>query len=129
MKVPSMKPDAVEKWTAIIEAARRHPHGVKVYCEENNISHSFYYVQFQKLKPFHPEWSIPVSRGSRKQKIAEQTPRTKFVPVKVATERPAAPQRLTVEIRVPGRALITLPEGMSPTQLAEFVMGIGGEVC
>ena len=46
-----MRQDSIEKWTAIIEAARKHPDGVTAYCSEKDISYNSYYGWFQRLKP------------------------------------------------------------------------------
>jgi len=52
-----------EYWLDIIEQARKHPGGVKGYCDENDIASKVYYRWFGKLRKDHPEWESLTKSG------------------------------------------------------------------
>ena len=52
-----------EYWLDIIERARKHPGGVKGYCDENDIASKVYYRWFGKLRKDHPEWESLTKSG------------------------------------------------------------------
>ncbi len=109
---------SIEIWTAHIEAARRHPGGVKGYCDGNGITSNLYYQWFKRLKPEHPEWHTPLPpKRPRSQPQAAE-----FLSVKVITEQPKNLERLAVEIRMPNGVVVVLPEGMSVQQLAAVML-------
>jgi len=53
-----------EYWLDIIERARKHPGGVKRFCDENDIASKVYYRWFGKLRKDHPGWE-PLTKSGR----------------------------------------------------------------
>lgn len=118
---------SIEKWTAIVEAARKNPGGVKAYCEANEIRLHSYYAWFKKLKPAHSEWNEAVPRraagNAQKEALAE------FVSVKVVPDVPKTSSTFAVEIHLSRGPVVVLPHGMSAQQLAVFVLEMEAKTC
>jgi hypothetical protein len=123
------KQETAEKWTAIIEAARKHPDGIAAYCKKNGVSYSAYYQNFHRLKPEHKEWCEPVSRNGRRRRRRTKAAEAEFVSVKVVPDEPKTVGNLAVEIHLSRGPVVVLPHGMSAHQLADFVLAMEAKTC
>jgi hypothetical protein len=121
--------DAIAKWTATIEAARKHPNGVTAYCRENGIVYNTYYGWFQRLKAQHPEWQQTLPNGRRRKRKSPQAMPTEFISVKVVPDEPKSVGTVAVEIHLSRGPVVVLPHGMSPQQLASFVLAMEVKGC
>lgn len=126
MEMATLKP--AEKWTAIIEAARRNPGGVKAYCDANEIRLHSYYAWFKRLKSAHPEWSKTIPRRATVVERKKVRP-AEFVSVKVVPDVPKTSSNFAVEIHLSRGPVVVLPHGMSAQQLAEFVLEMESKTC
>jgi hypothetical protein len=111
----------IEKWTGIIEAARRHPGGVSAYMKENGIKHASYYSWFKRLKNTRPDWQTPLYKHPKKNKSTKM-----FVPLKVTTPVPKKISDERIEIKLANGRSILLPSTYSGKDLAALLVALEG---
>lgn len=114
-----MREELVEKWTAIIEAARQHPGTVREYLRQNGHSVANYYYWHRRLHLVTDQ--RPKKRKIRRKKGKARSP---FVAVAIKTVPEVSQDRL--EIQLPGGASVFLPAGYETTQVAELLLRLEG---
>jgi hypothetical protein len=111
-KGPVRDVEKERKWRKVIGEQRRSGLSIRQYCRQHGLREPSFYAWRGELKR---------RREARCEKFSESRS-TAFVPIRVASGDASLPSLASIELALPGGAVLRLPSSMEPAAVAAIVI-------